>query len=318
MVDTGRAAVDANRHRDDYAIVEPAVHVRPLPVVLRRFVRDRLAIAGLVGLVVIVLAVALGGRLWRYGYAEITDDVASSPSWRHPMGTDAVTGHDLLAQVLRGSQRSLQVALLVALVSTAVGVAIGAAAGYARGVLDTVLMRLTDVVLIVPVIAVLAVLAGSARTRSWVFVGLILAALTWPRKARLVRATFVSLREQAFVEAARAAGAGGLRVIWRHLLPNAAAPIIVAATLSVASAILGEAALSFLGLGISPPDTSLGRLVATGQPAVTTRPWLFYFPGLTIAVMVLSVNFVGEALRRALDPRDLPVLTASHGVAAGQ
>ncbi len=314
MVDAGSATLGTGGRR----IVETAVHVRPLAAVLRRFAHDPLGITGIAGLVLIVLAVVVGSRLWRYGYADITEDVASPPSWSHPMGTDAVTGHDLLAQVLRGAQRSLQVALVVALVSTAVGVAIGAAAGYARGVLDVLLMRLTDAVLIVPVIAVLAVLAGSVRTRSWLFVGLILAALTWPRKARLARSTFAALREQPFVEAARAAGAGRFRIVWRHLLPNAAAPIIVAATLSVASAILGEAALSFLGLGISPPDTSLGRLVATGQAAVTTRPWLFYFPGLTIALIVLSVNFVGEALRRALDPRDLPVLTASRGVAAGQ
>lgn len=318
MVDTDRAAIDEDRHRDGQGPTEPAVHVRPLAVVLHRFGHDRLGIAGLTGLVLVVLAAALGSRLWRYGYADITDDVASPPSWEHPMGTDAVTGHDLLAQVLRGAQRSLQVAMVVALLSTAVGVAIGAAAGYVRGLLDTLLMRLTDAVLVVPEIAVLAVLAGSVRTRSWLFVGLILAALTWPRKARVARSLFVSLRERPFVEAAQAAGAGNVRIVWRHLLPNAAAPIIVMATLSMASAILGEAALSFLGLGISPPDASLGRLVATGQLAVTTRPWLFYFPGVTIAVMVLSVNFVGEALRRALDPRDLPVLTASRGVAAGQ
>lgn len=286
---------------------------------LGRFARDRLGMIGLAGLLLMAGGAALGGRLWRYGYSDVTEEVASAPSWKHPLGTSDITGHDLLAQVLRGTQRSMQVALVVALLSTAIGVLVGAMAGYRGGFVDSLLMRLTDLVLTVPAIAVLSVLAASARSaRTWLFIGLILAALTWPRKARLARSVFVSLREEQFVEAARAAGAGTLRILWRHLLPNAAAPITVAATLSVATAILGEAALSYLGLGLSAPDTSLGKLIADGQNVATTRPWLFYFPGMAIAVMVLSVNFVGDALRRVFDPKDLPVLAASGGVAAGQ
>lgn len=281
-----------------------------------RFARDRLGMIGLAGMTVMVAAASVGGRLWRYGYAEVTNEIAAGPSWKHPLGTTDITGHDLLAQVLRGTQRSMQVALVVALLSTAIGVLVGAAAGYLGGIADALLMRLTDLVLTVPTIAVLAVLAASARsTRSWLFIGLILAVLTWPRKARLARSVIVSLRGQPFVEAARAAGAGNVRILWRHLMPNAWAPIVVAATLSVATAILGEATLSFLGLGISAPDTSLGKLIAEGQRVATTRPWLYYFPGLAVALMVLSVNFVGDALRRVLDPKDLPVLTTSGGIA---
>lgn len=251
----------------------------------------------------IVAATVLGPRLWHYGYSDITSESSTGPSWSHPMGTDG-TGRDMLARVLRGSQKSLQVGLLAAALSTALGLVVGGAAGWFGGVVDSVLMRCTDLILTVPGIAVLAVLAGAIGQsgRNWFSVGLILASLAWTRRARVVRIAFLSLREQAFVLSARATGASSWRIVTRHVLPNAAAPVIVAATLGVGSAIVAEAALSFLGLGVTVPDTSLGSLVASGQSAATTRPWLFWFPGLAIVAIVLSVNLVGDALRRALDP----------------
>lgn len=272
-------------------------------LVIRRLSSHRLAMIGMVILVLVVAITVVGGRLWRYGYAEITDDLSSPPSWRHPMGTDGL-GRDLFAQVLRGTQKSLQVGLLVAVASTAVGTAIGCLAGYFRGVLDALLMRFTDMVIAVPGIAVLAVLAGSVQSRSgnWFAIALILSALSWTGLARVVRSVVLTLRELEFIEAARAMGAGSGRILVRHLLPHLTGPVTVKASLTVGSAILAEAALSYLGLGITSPDTSLGRLIETGQQSATTRPWLFYFPGAVVMSIVLSVNFVGEGLRDALDP----------------
>ena len=268
-----------------------------------RLLANRLAAAGLVTLLLVVAVALVGGRLWRYGYADVTPEFSTPPSWGHPMGTDGV-GHDGLAQVLRGAQKSLQVGLLAALVSTVLGLVVGMAAGYWRGWVDALLMRFTDLVLTVPGIAVLAVMAGRVRATAgnWFAIALLVAALAWPGTARVVRAVVLSLREQQFVEAAQAAGAGPGRILVRHVLPHAAGPVIVRATFAIGGAIFAESGLSYLGLGISAPDTSLGSLVAAGQTAAGTRPWLFYFPGLFIALVVLSVNLVGDGLRDALDP----------------
>jgi ABC-type dipeptide/oligopeptide/nickel transport system permease subunit len=272
-------------------------------MVMRRFLAHRLAVASLVVFLVVVVLSLIGGRLWKYGYADITDQFSSPPSLEHPMGTDDI-GHDSLAQVLRGSQKSVQVALMVAFLSTTVGAVIGALAGYYRGWVDSALMRFTDLVLTIPAIAILAVLASTvtAQAGNWFFIGLVLSVLLWTYIARVVRGTFLSLREKEFVEAARALGASDTRIMFRHLLPNATGSIIVNATVTVAVAILTETALSYLGLGIQAPDTSLGLLISAGQQAATTRPWLFYFPGLIIVIIALTVNFIGDGLRDAFDP----------------
>jgi ABC-type dipeptide/oligopeptide/nickel transport system permease subunit len=253
-------------------------------------------------LLVVVISL-IGGRFWKYGYADITDEFSSPPSMEHPMGTDDI-GHDSLARVLRGAQKSVQVALMVAILATTLGAVIGALAGYYRGWVDSALMRFTDLVLTIPSIAILAVLAATLADQAgnWFFVGLVLALLQWTYIARVVRGTFLSLREKEFVEAARALGASDARIMFRHLLPNATGSIIVNATITVAVAILIETALSYLGLGIKAPDTSLGLLVSEGQQAATTRPWLFYFPGLIIVIIALTINFIGDGLRDAFDP----------------
>jgi ABC-type dipeptide/oligopeptide/nickel transport system permease subunit len=272
-------------------------------MILRRFLAHRLAVASLVVFLVVVVLSLIGGRLWKYGYADITDEFSSPPSLEHPMGTDDI-GHDSLAQVLRGSQKSVQVALMVAFLSTTAGAVIGALAGYYRGWVDSALMRFTDLVLTIPSIAILAVLASTVTSQAgnWFFIGLVLSVLLWTYIARVVRGTFLSLREKEFVEAARALGASDTRIMFRHLLPNATGSIIVNATVTVAVAILTETALSYLGLGIQAPDTSLGLLIGAGQQAATTRPWLFYFPGLIIVIIALTVNFIGDGLRDAFDP----------------
>jgi ABC-type dipeptide/oligopeptide/nickel transport system permease subunit len=272
-------------------------------MILRRFMAHKLAVGSLIVFLLVILVSLIGGRFWKYGYADITDEFSSPPSLEHPMGTDDI-GHDSLAQVLRGAQKSVQVALMVAILATTIGAVIGALAGYYRGWVDSALMRFTDLVLTIPSIAILAVLAATLADQAgnWFFIGLVLALLLWVYIARVVRGTFLSLREKEFVEAARALGASDARIMFRHLLPNAAGSLIVNATVMVSIAILTETALSFLGLGIRPPDTSLGLLVSTGQQAATTRPWLFYFPGLVIIVIALTINFVGDGLRDAFDP----------------
>jgi peptide/nickel transport system permease protein len=272
-------------------------------MVIRRFMAHKLAVGSLVVFVLVVIVSLIGGRFWKYGYADITDQFSSPPSLEHPMGTDDI-GHDSLAQVLRGAQKSVQVALMVAILATTIGALIGALAGYYRGWVDSALMRFTDLVLTIPSIAILAVLASTVASQAgnWFFIGLVLALLQWTYIARVVRGTFLSLREKEFVEAARALGASDTRIMFKHLLPNATGSIIVNATITVAVAILIETALSYLGLGIRPPDTSLGLLISAGQQAATTRPWLFYFPGLIIVIIALTINFIGDGLRDAFDP----------------
>lgn len=255
-------------------------------------------------LAVVVVGTVVGGRLWQYDHTQITEDLSSAPSWKHPMGTDGL-GRDLFAQVLRGTRKSLEVGVLVAALSTALGTLVGGAAGYYGRWVDSALMRLTDVVLAVPAIALLAVLARSVQSASgsWLAIALLLSLFSWTGIARVVRTIIRQLRECEFVEAARATGASGRRILFHHLLPHATGVIVVKASLTVGAAILAETTLSYLGLGIGPPDVSLGRLVDAGQQSASTRPWLFYFPGLSILVMVLTINFVGDGIRDALDPR---------------
>ncbi|MGH9164980.1 MAG: ABC transporter permease [Acidimicrobiales bacterium] len=269
----------------------------------RRFAHRRLAMAGVIVLGLLVAASFLGPWLARYRYDTLTAELSSPPSLRHWFGTDAI-GHDTLAQVLRGARRSLLVALLVATVSTVVGAVIGTLAGYYRGLVDLALMRITDLFLAIPALAVLLVVASRFRGQAgnWVALSLVIAGFAWMPLARIVRSVVLSLREQEFVEAARAMGASDARIIARHLLPNSLGVIVVNATLAVALAILVETALSFLGFGIAPPDTSLGRLVADGASASRTRWWLFYLPGLYLVLISLSVNVVGDGLRDAFDP----------------
>lgn len=272
-------------------------------LVLRRFLHHRLAVASLIALVLLVILSLVGGRIWHFSYKLQGPDLSKGPSLKHPMGTDNL-GRDEFAQVLRGANKSVVIALLVAFLSTTFGTLMGAIAGYYRGMIEAVIMRFTDLALTLPSVAVAGVLSFqfAGKAGGWFYLALILAALGWMPIARVVRGVFLSLREKEFVEAARAIGAGDGRIIFRHLLPNVVGPVIVNATLAVAVAILAETGLSFLGLGIQPPDTSLGLLVSNGVQAAQTRPWLFYFPGFFIIVIVLSINFVGDGLRDAFDP----------------
>ena len=210
----------------------------------------------------------------------------------------------MFAQVLQGTATSIKTALVVAVIATVIGTLIGAAAGYYGGWADAVLMRFTDLILVVPLLAILLVLSNkfSKQANGWVFVALLLALLLWTYLARLVRGTFLSLREREFIEAEWAIGATDRRIIFRHMIPNAAGVVAVNATLTVANAMLIAAALSFLGLGIQPPQVDLGSLIAAGEGDATALPWLFYFPAIFLVLAILSVNFIGDGLRDALDP----------------
>ncbi|HZG92404.1 MAG TPA: ABC transporter permease [Pseudonocardia sp.] len=274
-------------------------------LVFRRFLQHRLAMASLLVLVLLVLLAYIGGWVWKYDAGEITPDNSVPPSWEHPFGTDAV-GKDQFAQVLRGTRISLQVAVLVAVFATVVGTLWGAVAAYFGGLVDTLMMRVADLILTLPLIAVAAML-GHNFGGTWWLIALVIAGLYWAYVSRVARGVVLSLREKEFVEAARALGASDSRIILRHLVPNALGSIIVNATILVAIAILLETALSYLGFGVQAPDTSLGLLVSESQTALTTRPWLFYFPGLFIVLIALTINFIGDGLRDALDPQQTKV-----------
>jgi ABC-type dipeptide/oligopeptide/nickel transport system permease subunit len=269
-----------------------------------RFFRHKLAVVSLVVLILIALVGLFAPQIAPYGFDELDlENTTASPTledW-HLFGTDLL-GRDYLSRVIYGVRTSLWVAVFVALLATAIGTAVGAVAGYYAGHIDNVLMRITDLILTLPGLAVLLTASVYFGSGDPLKIGIILALLFWTAVARIVRGLFLSLREKEFVEAAKAAGASDARIILRHMLPNCVGPIVVYMTLVVAAAILVEAALSFLGFGIQPPNAALGKLIADGQSGGLDLWWLVTFPGLVILVIALCINFVGDGLRDALDP----------------
>ncbi len=266
--------------------------------------RTLFLLLALIVLILIGLVAIFAEQVAPYGYDELDLFNTTSPPTledKHLFGTDLL-GRDYLSRVIFGLRTSLWVALFVAFLSTTIGTTIGALAGYYGGVVDNLLMRFTDLILTLPGLAVLLTAAALLENRSPLKVGLILAFLFWTGLARIVRGIFLSLREKEYVEAAKASGASNARIILRHILPNTLGPIIVNTTLIIAAAILVEAALSFLGFGIQPPDPALGSLIATGQGEGSELWWLVTFPGLVIVLIALAINFVGDGLRDALDP----------------
>ncbi|WP_246477652.1 ABC transporter permease [Actinokineospora xionganensis] len=274
-------------------------------MVLRRFFRHRLAVAGLAVFVLIVAFGFLGPLLWTVAVDDTSSRAYVPPSPAHPLGTSQ-TGNDMLAQLIRGTRLSVQIALVVAVGSTVVGVVLGALAGYLRGFVDGVISRFTDLMLIIPQIAVAAILVR-ALDGSWYMVAFILAAFGWMQVARITRGETLALAQRDFIEAARAAGAGTRWIIFRHLVPNMIGSITVNATLAVATAVLSETALSFIGLGVQSPDTSLGLIISENYSQITLRPWLFWGPFVVIVLLSLAVNFIGDGLRDAFDPRQTKV-----------
>lgn len=220
----------------------------------------------------------------------------------HPFGQDDI-GRDYFALVMRGAQRSLMVTVIIGFIGGTIGTVVGAVAGYFRGTVDAVLMRFTDFIITVPAIIIGSVIGFHFGNLGVAFLALYLGLFAWTGLSRLVRGEFLTLREREFVDAARVAGASNRRIIFKHILPNAVGIIIVSVTLLMSGAILLETALSYLGFGVVAPDVSLGSLISQYQESFTTRPWLFWYPGVFIIVIALCINFIGDGLRDAFDPR---------------
>jgi len=271
---------------------------------VRAFLRHRLAVAGLVVIALLAFAAIFAPLVATHDPDQVDLLAAGQPpSGAHWLGTDEV-GRDIFSRLIFGARISLSVGLVAVTIYTVIGIILGAVSGYFGGFVDGLIQRLTDTVMCFPPLIIIIAAVSITGPSIW-NVMLIIGLLTWTGTCRLVRAQFLSLREREFVEAARAVGVGNLGLIFRHVLPNTLSPVIVSATFGVASAILTEAGLSFLGLGVQPPTPSWGNLINLAQSATILQrmPWLWAPPGILIAVAVLAINFVGDGLRDALDPR---------------
>lgn len=220
----------------------------------------------------------------------------------HPFGQDDI-GRDYFALVLKGTQRSLMVMVVIGIIAALIGTVVGAVSGFFRGWIDAILMRITDFIITIPSIIIGSVIGYHFGNLGALFLAFYLGLFAWTGLSRLIRGEFLTLREREFVDAARVAGASDRRIIFKHILPNAVGVIIVSVTLLMSGAILLETGLSYLGFGVVPPDVSLGLLVSTYQESFTIRPWLFWWPGVFIVTIALCVNFIGDGLRDAFDPR---------------
>jgi peptide/nickel transport system permease protein len=279
----------------------------------RRFRRHRLAVVSVAILALIIVTVVLGPLWWQVPINDIDFTATlAGPSWQHPLGTDDL-GQDLLARILYGGRISLAVGLAAMLVAVLVGTTIGAVAGISRGSVDAVLMWLADLFLSLPQLPLLLLIIylfrdglkeiAGPELGVFVLIVTVIGCFRWMPVARLVRAQFFSLREKEFVEAARALGASTTRQVVHHILPNALGPVIVAGTIDVAAAIIAESTLSFLGLGFPPDIPTWGRLLYDAKDNLDIAPHWALFPGAAIFLTVLTINFIGDGLRDALDPR---------------
>ena len=272
-------------------------------LVLRRFLRNRLAVSSLAILVLLFIGCYAVPPLLPYSHTDLDfSALQSPPSPEHWFGTNAI-GQDLLAQVLRGMQKSMLIGLCVAVISTLIAATVGAIAGFFGGWRDRTLMWLVDLLLVVPSFILIAI--TTPRTKNSANVTLLivlLAAFSWMISSRMVRGLTMSLREREYVQAARYMGVPNRRIIARHILPNVASILIIDTALNVGMAILAETGLSFLGFGVQPPDVSLGTLIADGTKSATTFPWVFLFPAGVLVLIVLCANLIGDGLRDALDP----------------
>ncbi|MCY1745426.1 MULTISPECIES: ABC transporter permease [Ensifer] len=273
--------------------------------VVRRFLKRRLAVASLAFLLLMTIVIVIGPFLSPYSFDGQDFTLIGSPgpmTAEHWLGTDEL-GRDVMTRLIYGGRVSLAVGLAGAIIATIAGTLVGALSGFYRGLSDMLLMRFTDVMLSIPTLPLVLLLSGLFRPNPPLLVAIV-GMLIWMGTARLVRSQFLALREREFVEAARALGAGGARLMFRHILPNAIGPITVAATLAVGSAIMLESALSFLGFGIQPPVPTWGNLLNSASPWLSVAPWLAIPPGLLILCTVLAVNFLGDGLRDAMEPKE--------------
>ena len=268
----------------------------------RAFAKNRLAVAaGAVVLLLVVLALLAPVLAPADPHRPDVYNMLGAPSAKHPLGTDQL-GRDVLSRMLYGSRVSLAVGFVSVGIAAAIGIVLGALAGYRGGLVDATIMRLVDLMLVFPRFFLLLAVLAFLRPSIWTIMAVI--GLTgWMGVTRLVRGEFLALKEREFVLWSQAVGAAGFRVVWRHILPNAMAPVLVAMTLGVPAAILTESGLSFLGLGVQPPFATWGNILNEGKDAIEIAWWLSFYPGLAILVTVLSYNLLGEGIRDALDPR---------------
>ena len=285
----------------------------------RKFSQDKMAVGGLITLITIVVAILFLPLIYNTSIDAIDFSQATlAPSWQHPFGTNDL-GQDQLARVLFGGKISLAVGITSMLVAISVGTLIGAIAGYYGGVLDNLLMRFTDICLSLPQLPILLLVVYLFRdvvksmfgvqTGIFVLVVLIIGLLNWMSVARLVRSSFLQLKEREFVSAVQSLGASSSRIILRHILPNVFNVIIVAATLSVGNAIIVESTLSFLGLGFPPDIPTWGRMLYEAQNYLTSAPYMAIFPGLAIFLTTLSINYLGEGLKDAFNPKKVNLIS---------
>lgn len=319
---------DAN---DDGTVDKSAQGLSQGQLVRKRFFGHTAAVSSLaIFVLVVILAFTSIGYAgipgwYDWGYKDTPKLLGrGEPTWNlpfdfglHPFGQDRV-GRDMFAMTMRGIQLDLIIMFIIGFLGGLIGVVVGGFAGYFRGKTEAVLMRLTDTIIIIPLVILASVLGavGSGLTGRGTFLetvlggsagvivlGAFVGAIIWTGLARLVRGEFLTLREREFVDAARIAGASDMRIIFKHILPNAIGVVIVNTTLVMAAAILLETSLSYLGVGVQPPDVSLGLLISQNQAAFSTRPWLFWWPGVFIIIICLSINFIGDGMRDAFDPR---------------
>ena len=276
-------------------------------LVARRFVQNRPAVVSLVLLVALFIGCYALPPLLPYSYTDMDfDALLQPPDGRHLFGTNAL-GQDVLAQTLRGMQKSMLIGVCVAVIATVIAATVGSIAGYFGGWRDRVLMWIVDLLLVIPGFILIAIVTPRIKHQSTVlWLVVLLALFSWMVSSRMVRGLTMSLREREFVTAARYMGVSDARIIARHIVPNVASILIIDTTLNVGIAILAETGLSYLGFGIQPPDVSLGTLIADGTPSVTTFPWVFLFPAGVLVLIVLCANLIGDGLRDALDPSARP------------
>lgn len=277
-------------------------------LILRRFFKHRLAGVAIAVMLVLIASSLLADLNPYSPTAQNPSNKLRDPNAAHWMGTDEL-GRDVLSRIIHGGRVSLAVGLFSTLLSISLGVAVGALSGFFGGWIDSILMRVTDAFLTFPSIFVLIILGAFLREQqlfilqnSIFVVIVIIAALSWMWPARLVRGLFLVLREKEFVSASKALGGGSFRLIARHILPNCAGPILVSGTLQMASAIITESGLSYLGFGVQPPTPTWGSILSTAQNQIFTAPWLGFFPGLMIFITVMAINYIGDGLRDAFDP----------------
>ena len=313
-------AVDAADEERDL-IAKETVGLSQGQLIRKRFLNHKPAVFSLFFLIFVTLFVysASGIHLnwgatpitiqgwWPYTITDIPETVfcdtsVGCPTWQHPFGQDPL-GRDYFALVMRGAEQSIVVMLIIGFFGGFIGTVVGAISGYFRGWVDAVLMRFTDFIITIPAIIIGAVIGFRVGNLGVVPLAIYLGLFSWTGLSRLVRGEFLSLREREFVDAARVAGASNRRIIFKHILPNAMGVIIVSVTLMLSGAILLETGLSYIGFGVQAPDVSLGSLISDYQDSFTVSPWLFYWPGVLIILIALSVNFIGDGLRDAFDPR---------------